>query len=334
MTSRDALTGGRTNSASTWRTAAPLQTQYSVPEALSTAPFEFDSTLSLGPLPEWARSPQTHSFVGKIFGTDALGSCTSIGFMASSEWCPAPPVADEFDARRRRPDHVHRRLMYFANVALWLARSSGAGFRVVFERDECRPDFREVVPAVNLVHPFVPLPSYGSHRLRARDLVLARRLYRAIRDLPQPSTVLTAVRFLSLALAEPMWEVRTLLLWTAIEAVFAPPKATSDATRTLIGRLHSYIHRQAPARWYRTDLLRDLYAERSDIVHGARFSDVTTRKSLRTLTQSERVVALALRAILIDPNEIRALCGTRRETHLGQCPKASYGPGRSPWRSR
>jgi predicted dienelactone hydrolase len=186
-------------------------------------------------------------------------------------------------------------------------------------------------PSLSTQDPFLPLPQYASAWSRRWDLEGARALFLVMVTIPRPSVVFTALRCLSISLAEEMWEVRTILAWMGVEALFAPPREKKPATAPLLARLRYYLGKVAPARWFSLKDLAHLYAERSDIVHGARFGKVTSAKSLRTTYQSERVLSLALRAVLGDPKEVSALCGPDREKHLSAIQEPRPSPRGRAW---
>lgn len=316
-----------------WETAAPFvhSARIALTDRRLPETFEFEPGVGIGRLPDWARSKETAEMVARVFGQAGGGDYWQYGFFARSVW-EGGVVKDEEDAMRRRPDYLHRDRFALASVALWLARPTPVAYRIVMDLPEPLPDGVLRTPLMQTHRACKPLPTYADKPLTRNSLAKARRFYRSIRLVPRPSPVFSAVRGSFLALQTRDWSERTFLCWMSIEALFAPPFKTGHATEKLLSRLRHYLDRTASATRLDHQTLADLYAERSDVVHGARFAAVTNRRALRTTRQAEEVLRLALRAVLARTAEVALLNGPNREGHLSSLPPRPKGIRGRAWR--
>jgi hypothetical protein len=117
--------------------------------------------------------------------------------------------------------------------------------------------------------------------------------------LPGQGPVRVATRALLDALHDSSWQLRYVLLWIALEALFAPPGG-GEATFRLTSRLAFFLKGPTPEgralfrRAKNTD-----YSIRSDIVHGMRERDI--KDSHEVMATAEEWVRLSLNKILSDP---------------------------------
>src|SRR5262249_24425299 len=112
----------------------------------------------------------------------------------------------------------------FANLALWMAHPCCIGFQVIghasreTENDAWIP--KHVVSNLSLLKPH---QQDWEGSLSEQDIQVAQELTKALTQLARDSNpVWIAARLLWQALTESTWEVRYVLLWVALEALFGP----------------------------------------------------------------------------------------------------------------
>lgn len=191
------------------------------------------------------------------------------------------------------------------NLAVWLAKPSGLSFRFVleFKRDTESSEGTDVPPLISLLQD-------AQEMIHAGDLRVARRLNESIGSVRPSSALSTALEALWRALVEESVEVRYLLLWVVLEALFGPAEGREVSYR-LAQRIALFTSQDAEKREARSRRLRDLYRIRSQIVHGRRAAGLSEEKAIAQLLELEATVRLSLGAIL-ESRELVSTFSSRR----------------------
>ncbi len=165
---------------------------------------------------------------------------------------------EDYGARLRR-----------ANLALWLARPSSVAVEVVLSVE--RYDEEVVLYSAADNPPEYRIVSDGRDarvQLTQDQLALARLLHNALAG-DVGRSVDVAVRVLWRALTEPTWDLRYLLLWIGLEALFGFERNVQGVGRRLARRISGFLFPedlQAAASLCR--VVETAYALRSSIAHG------------------------------------------------------------------
>jgi hypothetical protein len=219
---------------------------------------------------------------------------------------------------------VHRPLPYDerirqANLALWLARATDVSVDVL-AKIERYPDtaFPRAMSSLTSYHGnrLRPHPDDHGEALTQEDLMRARQLNVSLSAaLLEKGAVEIAIRALWMALTMSDWNLRYVLLWIALEALFGP-KDSGETTYRLPNRMALFL---APER-SAGELIRlwatKAYGARSRIVHG-RGLDVTAKGTdgPNLVHKTEQYAAEAIRRALLEPT-LAALFKGNRDRNL------------------
>jgi hypothetical protein len=200
-----------------------------------------------------------------------------------------------------------------ASVALWLAKptllSCGSVFH--FGRSGDPTSLRQV----GSLKPVWILEAENQNTLTHDDVEHARELFRVILSVPRGGTVWTALRMLVRALVEQSWEIRYLLQWIVLEALFGPDNS-NETTYRLSQRIGIFVGDEGPRQKELYRLSKDAYSVRSKIVHGAKLMKMTPEKSIEMSTATEDLIRVALRKILGSPKYTAEFDSRERDTIL------------------
>jgi hypothetical protein len=172
------------------------------------------------------------------------------------------PADDSISIKVQR---VKLEIAQLANFALWLARPSPACFDLVFNSPRREGGWR--LPFIEKKSRIICHSRDRGGLLSDADLDEARRLHSALCAMPEDSAVRTAVHAGWSALQLDQVEVRYLLLWIGLEALFASEDGgrSADLLAGRIGRFISNDNRSAEERYQRA---RPAYLLKSRIAYG------------------------------------------------------------------
>jgi hypothetical protein len=200
-----------------------------------------------------------------------------------------------------------------ANLALWLAKPSAAGFTVVIHG----PDHSHG-PLAQRASTHAPLlchPRHDQSRLDISNIAAAAGLHTALTDViknRRDSSLWTVARSLWAGLQMNVPPIRCALFWVALEALFGPDDGR-EITYRLSQRLGFFLGRDRnEARQLFTASKRG-YAFRSRIVHGNWKSDP---EGDDRMFEAEQFVRESFARVLSDPELIRTFSSGRREPFL------------------
>ena len=134
------------------------------------------------------------------------------------------------------------REIFAAHLALWLARPTPLSFEAVIHADKYEKDWvtRQVIsyPSVR------SLPEYETQEFSPEDFDQARKLLPMILALSQQSTVNMARSATARALVEESWELRYLLHWLALEALFGPEETDEKSHSVYLKGWHCFLKKK------------------------------------------------------------------------------------------
>jgi addiction module HigA family antidote len=291
------------------RTVAPLYDLRMGPrESFNLAP-----DASLAPVPDWLRKDKSTLARLSQQDRDELAACTHC-FLREYEVDQAAEMVARLDHKsgKRSAKGFTSDLVYLANLALWLQRLPNVGFNLVFHAHASSG-------ATNIIDPprrhgrFLYHPNDEIHRRRitADDLAASQQLYAALCKIPRHSAPWTACRAVTSALQMERNEIRHLLLWVALEALFG--NKDGEIKYRLSQRLAFFIaNDRTEAKEIFLKAKRG-YNARCDIAHGNWGTKTqNTHEAVALTGTTEELVRRGLVRILQDDETIKQFCRNDR----------------------
>jgi hypothetical protein len=296
----------REKSSVPYHTVIPL---HGIPEGL-TGNVPFGDGFVLCPVPDWVRSDSMLKSLNKHdqrrvqqasaafcakYQAEALGD-------PDPNWTGPNPRAiqdSKYDAG------------VLANLALWLACPSGAGFTVVLHGPE-----REWGVAAQRVSSHQPLlcNPRDEGRLTAADVLKAAGLHNSLLSIDRRTAMWTVVRAVWSGLQMNSEPVRCILFWVALEAMFGPSDGR-EITYRLSQRYALYMGQSRAERKELFSVAKRGYAFRSKLVHGEWRTD---SKASGRMAEAEQMARTAVVSILSNPDHRGLFCSERREAFLDE----------------
>jgi hypothetical protein len=294
---------------SRWVTIAPVNSEWRGPT------FEVREAMDIGwgahliLLPSWLRQPSITRYMSWVQRERYIGEAKfalAIEYDAASLGDPdplsttRPPLSKQDGAAEK---------LRRANLALWLARPSWAGFQMVISAQQDQGDWvqRQMYEAPT-VRPF---ERDAKNTLSRADFDLAKKLGDAASGLSIKASTWIAMMLLWRALAESWWESRYLLLWVALEALFGSGNP-SETTYRLSQRLAFFLaedHSRVRGLYNRA---KAGYSARSRVVHGFQHLTLDKVKADDLLADTEFFARAALCKILLDAGHLQTFAGKQR----------------------
>jgi hypothetical protein len=197
---------------------------------------------------------------------------------------------------------------------LWLARPSALHVELVVTT-EPEPGPGGTGISGHFLESIRPHERYASALLTLNNVEKADRFATAIQELPRPSSVWTATRFLWLALTEELWETRYVNLWVAIEALFGPENRDGIG-RKIRTRVAKFLNADDNEALIARDIVKSGYDLRSAAVHGSRLSRRPEAEMSELMLMSEGIMLTTLRKILSDADLVTKFCAPSRDAYL------------------
>lgn len=290
-----------------WESVAPV-----IPlEALPNHKSPIGPGVMLDAIPAWF-SRESEFAASHLGRRDALSAkaCLRASFEADAlgESCQEPN-----GTTRKNYEAAHDRIR-IANLALWLAHPTALHVDFVITA-EPEPTASGSAILTNMLESIKPLQKYEKAKLKQKDLESADRLATAIQGLGRPSPVWTALRFLWLALAEEVWEVRYVSLWVAIEALFGPENGNGVSAK-LRRRIAKFLNADANEAVKARAKVKEAYEWRSAAVHGGRLDRLDPDVAQEQILLTEGIVLTSLRKILLNSTLTAEFSASSRERYL------------------
>jgi len=294
---------------SRWVTTAPINSAWRGPTFDVTAPVDLGWGVRLIVLPDWLKQPSITGLMSWTERTAYIGEATfalSVEYDADSLGEPDPQATIEPLSKQDVAAEKLRR----ANLALWLARPSWAGFRMVISAHE---DEGEWVLRQTYQTPTIrPIERDASNALSRDDFSLAKKLGDSASELSIKASTWIAMMLLWRALTETWWESRYLLLWVALEALFGSG-TPNETTYRLSQKLAFFLAEDRSKVRGLYDRAKAGYSVRSKVVHGFQHhSSLGKAKADELLADSESFVRRALGKILTDPQHRQTFSGNKQ----------------------
>jgi hypothetical protein len=293
------------NEPDSWCTIIPLVDLYA---ALKT-PVCFANGLLLTPMPDLLRQDQWTERLSAADRKTLEG--LQYAFVAEYE-IPRQEGVDPSseDSRTRLIQKAKHEIAELANFALWLARPSPVCFELIFDAPRRRGGLH--VSSIDKQSRILCHPRDRGGLLSDADLDAARDLHCSLCALPKASAVLTAVHASWSALKIEREEVRYLLLWVALEALFVPEDARTPAD-LLAQRIGHFLSSEPRAASELSKSAFRAYSLKCSIAYGL----ATERADLvGCIYETESLLRRALRKILLSQDLMKQFSNSTNRTAL------------------
>ena len=280
-------------------------------------PIVWGEGVQLDVLPEWALEDDV---VGVLSlwqrerleqGSLALIQCYDADALGASD--PEWKGGEGRSLQERAEERMH-----FFILASWLARPLPMTVELIIHASDPGNISRWRIDSISQVGRTEPGPFDGSGEPGQGSIQQSRELFAAIDGLPRSGPVWIALWTLWIALQEGKpGEVRILLLWIAIEALFGPEDGRKISHR-LAQRMASFL---AAGGEEAHDLYREIkkgYGLRSKIVHGMKVKNPDPETGDRRLGEVQGWLRRSLCRILSCREAVETFSGKGRERFLDE----------------
>lgn len=275
-----------------WITVAPVIPEYNKRQL---------SEISLGevkikPIPDWIKGQEIikHLSTSQKMRLEDSKLMFAVEYDANSLGDPDPNWIG--DNNRGKQDIAFENIR-ICNLALWLVKPSNLGFELLLHIDDCENN-----PLVmqSFTTQSLKLHFKDENNLHEKDdFELGRELILSIKGIERRFSVWMSIRALSDALTADSWEVRYLLLWIILEALFG---TDVEITYRLSQRISFFLsENKKEAQELFLDIKKG-YKLRSQLVHGLKVEELKKYKdeSAEMMHKSEFYVRKSLTKILLD----------------------------------
>ncbi len=289
-----------------WCTVCPL---VNLEVGLKT-PVYFAKGLWLTMVPDWLRLDGWAELLGS---TDRerlkqLQYAFVVEYEAPSAGAPDP----EWEGPEPRSiQEAKLEIVVLANLAMWIVKPSPACYELVFHAPRWEHGWNvqngEKHPRLRC-HPRDRFAVLANH-----DLDRSTKLHTALCSVPCRNSVWTAIHSTWVALQSANPEIRNLLLWNALEALFGTEHSREDAPG-IARRIGAFVSNEAGEAREITEKVETALSFRRKLVHG----HWTGQADLGDFGyETEILVRRALDRILKDEALVRSFCGAQeRESYL------------------
>ncbi len=279
-------------------------------------PFQLGNGVRLTGMHGWMKDDEITKYLSQPV-RDELRDHTryvlAVDYEAASLGDPEPDWEGE---QPRSKQSCKGELLEVTNHAIWLAKPSPLGFAFIVSAEKPAADWhwREWQQCRRLW----PHKDYHHAVVGVRDLQVAAALAKAISELPRNGAVWVAASTLWRGLLNTLrdWEVRYLLSWIALEALFGAAHSASEITYRISQRIAVFLGTDSKSRLQLFEKVKRHYHERSKVVHGLRLRKLKPEEMTATLYEVEEIARKALNKILLDATVLKTFNSKRRDAYL------------------
>lgn len=293
---------------SRWATVAPVIPDWRGPTFDLTGPIDIGWGVHLVALPGWLKQQSITGYMSWVQREHYIGAAKFAFFVEyDADSLGEPDPLSKMGVMSKQ--HVAAEKLRRANLALWLARPSWAGFPMVISAHEVQGDWvhRETYPTDTIR----PIDRDAANMLSLADFSLAKKLGDTASTLSIKASTWLAMTLLWRALTELWWENRYLLLWVALEALCGS-RNPSETTHRLSQRLGFFVAKDRTEARGLYDRAKAGYDVRSRVVHGFRHLSLGKERADNLLADTEFFVRATLCRILMDAEHARTFADERR----------------------
>lgn len=299
-------------------------------------PFQFGAGVVFDHVPDWLKKDK---FVGQLSLRDEETFWKQTRFALSVEYFSedfrSPDPNWKGNEQRSIQDANHDAI-HFVNIAVWLTKPRAFGLNFIIDIDEF--DTEKNVKEVWSVRDVEPHPlntkdylqnedikdylqngdlnGLKDFYLQNDDLIKAKDLHNTLLSLPRNGALWISIRSIGNAIREPLEEIRLLLFWIALEALFSPADGRGIRSKLSkrIGLFLGQNHSDVDALSEKT---KKAYRLRSQVVHGLRLSENEQEESFQLSFETQELARKSILKILTTPALIDKF-NNEREQFLDQ----------------
>lgn len=290
-----------------WYSIVPL----SYVPSIDGAPIQFGGRLEFANVPQWLLEDQLAQRISAVELESV--SAAKHAFVAEYEAASLGDIDPTWEGSPRRSiQEAKYELAVLANFALWLAKPSPACFSVAFHA----PQY-EGVWSVQQTRNYSPLLCTRRNvgvRISRDDVERAAKLHVELVNIARGNSVWTAIRSAWQGLTIAAFDIRYLLFWIALEALFGPDDAR-EMTFRLSQRIGFFLASERSAAKSIFASAKKCYGTRSQVAHGRWKSDSKADQQMET---TEDLLRQSLSRLLEDPSLIAEFAGADRERYLDE----------------
>ncbi len=297
--------------ASTWQTVVVINPEYYDEDGALASPIDFGGGIQLGALPDWVRSVGITKDMS-CYQRERVIKDGKLAFTAKYEaeslGDPDPTWRGE-EPRGKQEIALERILL--GSLAVWLAKPSWVGGRLLIHAREEKDEW--ILRESSSLEPIRPHGRDATNHLRVQDYREAVEFYKALISLDRTGTPWVAARTLLNGLSAREWDIRFLLLWISLEALFG---ASSEVSYRIAQRI-AFFNTESRAEAKRIfNKARRGYDWRSKIVHGLQLRKLNREESEEVLYETEMMVRTSLQKVLVGKGMLDNFSDKNREVYL------------------
>lgn len=218
--------------------------------------------------------------------------------------------------RRRTIQQAKTRLAIFANLAIWLRQPTPLCFTVSLHAclwtSEIEGARRPILQQSERSQPLYCHPKDFDNPITIHHIKQAAEFYPAIRSIQQGNALWVALRAIWAGLTSHASDIRYMLFWVALEALFGPDDST-ELSHKLAERIAFFIAENADDARNLFKMAKKCYGMRSKIVHGRWQHSPVIHQMMQ---DTEAIVRTAFRRILENPEALTTFASKKRDEYL------------------
>lgn len=303
-------------------TIAPISSNSNF-EMEASLPIDMGFNVSIQQTPAWFNKITTSEHISALNARTKESVCRSELFFSveyDGENFGAPsPLKDE-STEWTIHDCAYEKIT-LANLALWLVSSIEFGFEFIIDLQE---DINDWLPRQSrVVTPFVGATGFACETIfTKKQIVAAKDIFEVLILLERTGAVWIAISTLVDALKEKTWEVRYLLFWIAIEALFGPKEPKGELIYRISHYTALFLAQTNKESFEICKNVKKLYEWRSNVVHGMRLEKLINKQknqpelSVQITLDTKDLLRRSLLRILSNSILLKKLNSDERENYL------------------
>ncbi|MFH1201893.1 MAG: hypothetical protein V1674_03265 [Candidatus Omnitrophota bacterium] len=277
-----------------WYTIALVDSTYNSREVRLTKPINLGNNVNFTIIPNW---------LNKLVGSKHLSFhqrqvIEDAQYMLVSE-CEANSLGDpDPECKRDKPrskQEIALEKIQISNLALWLIKPSWIAFELVLHVEERNNE--KVLRQAFTTQILQPHEEDKDNYLNLTDFEQAHKFNLVLNSLQRDNSLWMAIRTLWTALITMPWEVRFLLLWVVLEALFG---TDTEIIYRISQRISFFVCSKKEDKPDLYKKAKESYSWRSKIVHGMKLYKLKQKESSAVLHNTEVFARKALLKILED----------------------------------
>lgn len=294
-----------------WTTVVPVNPgYYDRPRVFATG-IQFGQGFTLGAFPEWVKDQQITRDLSVRQRDYVVGEATG-AFVAEydADSLGDPDPAWKGDEPRGKQDVALERIL-LSNLALWIAKPSHIGGELYLHVHTTNGE--HIVRQTSSILGVIPHEKDASNVLDKGDFETARKFYETILALERTEAPWVACRTLLAAISDREWDVRFLLLWIALEALFGSDTEVSFRLAQRIAFFNATEKTETKALF---ETVKWAYHWRSRIVHGLQIRKLRREESSEVLYDTESIARRSMTKLLSDRTIVEKFSEKNRTDYL------------------